>query len=210
MRKITKSNEPASLTRWKRSNASGVYEDLTEIERRDIRAVCVQEQFYLCAYCCKPISGQNSDTMNEHVQARHHAQHLSLDFNNIVASCTTAKQCDESHGSQLFSLTPLMDECETELEFMISGRVRGNTFRAQEAIRVLNLGEDETKNRKLIEIRKQAIATILFSNGIDPDEGLEDDELLHDLINVLSLPKDNQLEPYSPIVINVLRGWLSE
>ena len=65
MRKITKSNEPASLTRWKRSNASGVYEDLTEIERRDIRAVCVQEQFYLCAYCCKPISGQNSDTMNE-------------------------------------------------------------------------------------------------------------------------------------------------
>lgn len=137
LRKITKSNEPASLTRWKRSNASGVYEDLTEIERRDIRAVCVQEQFYLCAYCCKPISGQNSDTMNEHVQARHHAQHLSLDFNNIVASCTTAKQCDESHGSQLFSLTPLMDECETELEFMISGRVRGNTFRAQEAIRVM-------------------------------------------------------------------------
>ncbi|SLM61200.1 MULTISPECIES: HNH endonuclease family protein [Dickeya] len=209
MRKITKGTEPASLTDWKRANPTGRYDNLTETERQDIRDVCAKEQFYLCAYCCKPISGDNSDTMNEHVQARNEAPQRSLDFTNIVASCTTPNQCDAAHGSQPFSLTPLMAECETELQFMISGRVEGRTERAQEAIKVLNLGEHETQNKKLIEIRKQAIHCLLLANGIAPNDGLEDDDLLAEIINDLSTPQNGRLEPYAPVLVNILKAWLA-
>ncbi|KFF66711.1 MULTISPECIES: retron system putative HNH endonuclease [Pectobacterium] len=209
MREITKSVEPACLTVWKRANPTGHYDDLTPAVRQDIRDACTKEQFGLCAYCCKPISGGSHDTMNEHVQARNSAPQLSLDFTNIVASCTTPNQCDAAHGSQYFSLTPLMTACETELQFMISGRVTGTTSRAQETIRVLNLGDNETHNKKLIEIRKQAINTLLLRDGIDPAKGLEDDELLQSIINDLCIPKDGMLEPYAPVLVNILRGWLS-
>jgi len=147
--------------------------------------------------------------MNEHVQARKLAPHRSLDFTNIAASCTTPNQCDAAHGSQPFSLTPLMAECETELQFMISGRVSGTTARAQDAIRVLNLGDNETHNKKLIEIRKQFIDSLLWTNGIDPDEGLEDDDLLTAVINDFSSPQNGRLTPYAPVLVNILRGWLS-
>ncbi|MEI7376221.1 TIGR02646 family protein [Dickeya chrysanthemi] len=209
MREITKGTEPASLKAWKRANPTGRYDDLTETERQDIRDACVKEQLYLCAYCCKPISGDNNDTMNEHVQARKLAPRRSLDFTNIVASCTTPNQCDAAHGSQPFSLTPLMAECETELQFMISGRVEGKTERAQEAIKVLNLGDHETNNKKLIEARKKFIDILLWANGIDPNEGLEDDDLLRAVINDFSSPQNGRLEPYAPVLINILKGWLS-
>ena len=116
MRRITKQagNEPQPLTDWKRSNPRGVYADLTEVEREAIRHQSTTEQFYICAYCGKAISGTNSDTMNEHVEARRIAPNRSLDLANIVASCNTSNQCDDSHASQILPLTPLMAECETE------------------------------------------------------------------------------------------------
>ncbi|WP_212768787.1 TIGR02646 family protein [Pectobacterium versatile] len=209
MRRITKGAEPVSLTAWKRANPTGRYDDLIPAARQDIRDACTKEQFGLCAYCCRPISGDHQDTMNEHVQARNSAPQRSLDFTNIVASCKTPDQCDAAHGSQSFSLTPLMAACETELQFMISGRITGTTSRAQDTIRVLNLGDSETHNKKLIETRKQAINTILWTNGIEPDEGLEDDELLQSIINDLCTPKNGLLEPYAPVLVNILRGWLS-
>lgn len=206
MRKITKGTEPASLTDWKRANPNGRYDDLTETERQDIRSACAKEQFGLCAYCCKPISGDNSDTMNEHVQAKHKANQRSLDFTNIVASCTTPNQCDAAHGSQPFSLTPLMAECETELQFMLSGRVEGKTERAQEAIKILNLGDHETNNKKLIEIRKQLVSSLLW---LESNDELEKDELIQLQIEDLSSPQNGRLEPYAPVLVNILKGWLS-
>lgn len=140
MRKIDKGVEPDSLTQWKRGHLNGSYKDLTRIEREDIRSHCLQEQFYLCACCCQIITGENDDCMNEHVIAKKIAPNRSLDFSNIVASCTTPKQCDSAHKSQPFELTPLMNECETGLKFKISGRVEGLTPRAIETIKVLNLG----------------------------------------------------------------------
>ena len=91
MRKIIKkpAYEPQSLTNFKRKNRTGTYSDLTEKERADIRTDCLEEQYYLCAYCCKTISGDNHDCMNEHVEARKLAPNRSLDFTNIVASCTS-------------------------------------------------------------------------------------------------------------------------
>ncbi|UYM16973.1 HNH endonuclease family protein [Endozoicomonas euniceicola] len=207
MRRISKIEgfEPESLRQWKARNPRGNYGDLTEKERQDIRTACLEEQFYLCAYCCQSISGENSDCMNEHVEARRIAPGRSLDFSNIVVSCTTPKQCDNAHRSKPL---PLMPECETEFEFKLSGRVIGKTLRAIEAIGVLNLGDREQNNRSLIEKRKQLVQTLLFTNGVNPEEGLDDDELIEIVIGDISKPKNGKLEAFAPVAVNVLRQWM--
>lgn len=210
MRKISKvvGYEPASLTQFKARNSQATYKDLTEVERHDIRTDCLTEQFYICAYCCQSISGIGNDCMNEHVEARRLAPNRSLDYSNIVSSCTSPEQCDDSHGSQLLPLTPFMDECETELEFKLSGRVVGKTQIAKDGIKVLNLGDTEQNNRSLIEKRKQLVNSILFTNGIDPNDGLDDNELIAEIIKDISTPTQGKLEAFSPVVVNILRQWI--
>jgi len=206
MRKLSKGIEPTNFTRWKAKHPNSNYNDLSHIERQEISLACLKEQFYLCAYCCQGITDKNN--MNEHVEARNIAPNRSLDFSNIVASCNTSKQCDSAHGSQSLPLTPLMAECETELKFMISGRVKGLTPRAKESIRVLNLGDKEQNNRSLIEKRKKLSHELLFINGIDPSAGLDDEQLINMVITDINQPKAGKLEAFSPVVANILRNWL--
>lgn len=212
MRKIDKGPEPLTLTAWKKANpraSDAKYAKIGQAERQAIRDACTREQFYLCAYCCQQISGHKADTMNEHVQAQRLAPQFSLDFNNIVASCTTPKQCDAAHGAQPLPLTPLMLECETELRFKLSGRVEGLTERARESIRVLNLGDAEVNNKALIEKRKRLSDALLWANGVDPSDGFDDDELLLILIDDITQPQGGKLAPFSPVVANILNGWLA-
>jgi uncharacterized protein (TIGR02646 family) len=212
MRTISKGAEPCCLTAWKRKNSHGAYDDLDKTEegkvvRAKIRDYALNEQFYLCAYCCQQIKEINA-CHNEHLEAQKLNPKCTLDFSNIVASCNTPNQCGDAHKSQHLPLTPLMTECETELRFKISGRVEGLTDRAAVTIRVLNLGDHETNNRALIEKRKQLSNTLLWENGINPDDGLEDDEILNILISDLSQPQQDHMEPFTPVVINILRSWL--
>ena len=124
MRKIQKKseNEPASLKKFKRKNPKACYDDLEKFNRYDIRQeireACTKEQFYLCAYCCQRINGTQQDTVNEHVEAQQLAPKRTLDFTNLVASCTTNGQCDKAHGSEALPLTPLMPDCEQEFKLV--------------------------------------------------------------------------------------------
>lgn len=207
MRKIDKQAgfEPASLRQFKRRHKQGNYSDLTPEIRQGIRLACTTEQFYLCAYCCKSISGNSKDTMNEHIEARKIAPNRSLDYTNIVASCTTPNQCDDAHGAQPLPLTPFDAECETDLAFKLSGRVTGLTDDAKETIRVLNLD-----NKSLIEQRSQFVQALLLGGGVDPDDVIDDSDLIQMVINDLAQPQDGKLEAFTPVVINILRGWLDD
>lgn len=178
MRKINKQTQPNSLTRWKKANPNTNYQDLGQAERQDIRTSC--SNIFLCAYCCQFITGENDDCLNEHVQARRIAPNRSLDFTNIVASCTTEGQCDKAHGSQQLPLTPLMDECDTE-----------------------------QNNKALIEKRKQVAQALLWTNGIDPNDGLDDDELIKMLIEDIAQPKKGKFDGFASVVSNILRDWLA-
>lgn len=200
MRKIDKQAgfEPASLRQFKRRDKQNNYNNLNSKIKQDIRLACTTEQFYLCAYCCKPISGDGRDTMNEHVEARKTAPNRSLDYTNIVASCTTPNQCDDAHGSQPLPLTPFDAECETDLVFKLSGRVTGLTDDAKETIRVLNLD-----NKSLIEQRRMLINTMLFTYG---EDAIEDDELINIIIDELAEPKKGKLDAFSPVIVNALKG----
>ncbi|AUT58002.1 TIGR02646 family protein [Paraburkholderia caribensis] len=211
MRKIDKGREPESLRLFKRNNPNLYYKDLTEVERIDIRNACTREQFYLCAYCCQTISGQSTDTMNEHVEPQSLANTRTVDFSNIVASCRNQNQCDAAHKNELLTLTPFMPECETELRFKFSGRVEGLTDRAKKTIKVLNLGDDESNNKALIEKRKQIIDGLIWQEYGDPQHlQLEDDQdVLEILLDTLNEPKDGRLESFSPVLHGILREFLS-
>lgn len=211
MRKIDKGQEPDSLSAFKRRHPLARYPDVSDAERQEIRHTCAAEQFYLCAYCCQRISGTNEDTMNEHVEAQDRAPNRTLDFSNLVASCTTPKQCDAAHGAQPLPLTPLMPECETELRFKLSGRVDGLTERARETIRVLNLGDTEQNNKALVAKRKQLVDILIWTHyGPNQQQLLqeEDHELLQMLIAELSQPQQGKLEPFAPVLVNILRSLL--
>ncbi|MDN4052701.1 hypothetical protein QPK32_06410 [Massilia sp. YIM B02763] len=208
MRRIDKGVEPRSLTAWKRAHQHGTYADLPPEERQAIRQACALEQYYLCGYCCDAISGEASDTTNEHVEAQKLAPHRTVDFSNIIASCAALHHCDKAHGSQALPLTPLMAECESELRYKISGRVEGLTDRAREAIRVLNLGDAEQANKALIEKRKALCNALLWTNGIDPEQGLEDEELIRIVIADLLQPKEGRLEAFAPVLANIMSAWL--
>lgn len=211
MRHIDKTNtiEPPSLTNWKRYNPADTYRNITDEVRRDIREQALKEQYYLCAHCCYTITTIDN-CHNEHIESQHSAGNLTLEYQNIVASCNRKKQCGDSHKAQLLSLTPLMPECETELRFMLSGRVEGLTARAKQTIDILNLGRTELSNKSLVKARKQLVDIIFFREGFDVDSGfqLEDQDLLNLLIDDLTQPKDGRLEAFAPVAVNILRQWL--
>jgi uncharacterized protein (TIGR02646 family) len=209
MRTIRKGTEPPSLSAWRRANPHKSYAQLSSHEvRQSIRQQSLEEQFYLCAYCCQRIVSIE-DCHNEHLEAQDLNPKRTLDFTNLVASCNRLNQCGKAHKSQPLPLTPLMAACETELRFKVSGRVEGLTDRATTTIQVLNLGDHETINRALIEKRKQLSHSLLLMNGVNPKEGLEDEDLLKLLIEELNSPQNGQLETFAPVVINILRNWLS-
>lgn len=203
MRKIYKTHEPTSLADYKRKNPTHQYSNLTDEVRQDIRKQCTEEQYYLCAYCCKEISGTNVDTMNEHIQPRHRFPNLSMDFNNIVASCSKTKHCDDSKGGQILYLTPLMDECETEFEFRLNGTVIGKTKRAMQAIEILKLNE-----KTLCETRKLVIDSILYYHGLGNPIDVEDDELLLSVIDDINQPENGKLQAFAPIAVNCIKQEL--
>ncbi len=205
MRKITKRHEPAALTQWKRAHPKGRYPELTHEERSAIRQACIEEQYGLCAHCCDAITPNSAH--NEHVEAQREAQNRTVDFSNIVASCNRLKQCGDAHAHQPLPLTALMDECETELKFYISGRVEGLSPRAITSIQVLNLGDSREKNRALFNDRRDIISALLFNSGMDgSDLAIENIDLLTILEEELQQPNENgQLKPFSPILINVIR-----
>lgn len=217
MKKINKSNPPKKFSDWVKSkprnkNDNEWFQELYKAQKWDIISELIdsesKEQFYLCCYCCDYISGDSSDTMNEHIAPRAKVPTKSLDYSNIVASCKTRNQCDDAHKDQILDLTPLMDECETEFKFKISGRVEGLTSRAVDAIQILKLGDNEKNNRSLIEKRKQICAGLLWANSINPSEGLEDEELLEIFTSDVMQPKNGKLEPFAPVVVNILKNWL--
>ncbi len=211
MRKIIKGNEPTALANWKSSNPTLRYQNLPGNIRKSIRNTCISEQNGLCAYCCAAITTEKSH--NEHVEAQDTAQDHTLDFSNIIASCNTKGQCGRSHSNQPLPLTPLMLECETELEFFFSGLVKGLSDRAKTAINVLNLGAKTASNRNLVAKRKIMIDALLYECGVTPDEfsQIEDDDLLIILRDDLLTPSDDQqLRPYAPVLVNVVNNILGK
>jgi uncharacterized protein (TIGR02646 family) len=211
VRKINKQDKCEALEAWKKRNPGSQYSDIDDATRRSIREFLLREQYGLCAFCCQSIAGIEY-CHNEHLRAQATNNAETLNYENIVASCNTKRQCGAAHGSRPLLLTPVMPECETELRFKLSGRVEGLTDRSKDAIQVLNLGDSEENNRALVEKRKQLCDALLWKSYGAPAEELqlEKNEMIELIIDEISKPQDGLLDAFAPVLANVLRQQLDK
>jgi hypothetical protein len=115
------------------------------------------------------------------------------------------EHCGRHQGQKDIPLTPLMPECETELRFYASGRVRALTPRAQTTLEILNLDCPILRHK-----RKNALEALLYSLEFHPvdDIPLWDAELIHYFIAECGNETDGILPPYAPVLANIVGQFL--
>ena len=114
--------------KYKTENWGSIPEDV----KAPMRQQLYDEQHGVCCYCCKSL-GKESTTI-EHLQSRNDYPHKCFDYDNLLLSCRTPKQCDNAKGSQKLPLTPLMDECESEINLNLAGELDSDSERGVESI----------------------------------------------------------------------------
>lgn len=144
MKKIIKDQAPAFWTKFIRRHPTIRYDDLNATKegrqlKADIRLHMIQNQQFLCAYCCKIIKADNSH--NEHIKPRSLYPNLSMEYNNLLASCSTSNTCGMKKLSQYNSnfISPLREDCESHFQFEPNGRIIGITERGKYTVTLLNL-----------------------------------------------------------------------
>jgi uncharacterized protein (TIGR02646 family) len=211
MRKITKDYKSVgaiTLQQWKRKYPTKLYCDLDTETRRSLRQSLLDEQYHLCAYCTCKIHNNNSHI--DHIEPKggsYAQQNKQLNYNNLVASCNRNHICGDKKAASIIPVTPLMNACETQLVFYITGRVKAKEAckDADKTLNILALKNQATPWLK--RERQAAIEALLFqyTNGNNSKLHLEDEEILH-LMKQELLEPNNQgsLEAYTPILINIL------
>ena len=196
MRKITKNPEQLGLKdfySWKKNHPQAEYAKLQKLEKAGLKAVLLAEQFYLCAYCCNEV-GQDGSSNIDHVRPQKNAPEAQLDYENLVVSCTTKSQCNQSKKDKDLPITPLQDVCETSFKFHISGEVTGNTKAANGTINILKLG-CKNENKALQNLRQKQIQSFAFEDG----RAVSKDEM----VSLLQASTEKML-PFQPILQQLL------
>lgn len=148
MRRITKDETPEFWTTFIKRYPRTTYQMLEETQegktvKSQIRAHMVQHQQHLCGYCCKVI--EEAQAHNEHICPQSTYQNQSMEYSNLIASCTTQggdSTCGMkkrgNYNSSLF-VSPLMADCEQHFRFLENGKIDSITPEGQYTIELLNL-----------------------------------------------------------------------
>lgn len=176
MQKIDKSDSmPLEIAKSFKKYKTEKWGEIPEAVKAPLRRKLYAEQRGVCCYCCKSLGNEN--TTIEHLKSRNDYPHKCFDYDNLLLSCRTAKQCDNAKGSQELPLTPLMDECENEINLNLAGELESDSERGIESIAILKLN-----NRQIRSWRKSLIDTISFvfdpAQSNSPPIGIQDPETL--------------------------------
>lgn len=156
MRRITRAEAPEFWVKGKRKYSN--YDDLDREEggrklRGELREHLVLTQKGICAYCCRGIAQDSS--LNEHIKPRTQFPQLSLDYDNLVASCKEIDTCGSKKGhdySELF-VSPLDENCEEHFKYAPDGSIIGITEAGKYTCALLNLNAYELKNARKSELK---------------------------------------------------------
>lgn len=177
--------------KYKTENWGNIPEDIKAPLRRQL----YDEQHGVCCYCCKSLGKEN--TTIEHLQSRNDYPHRCFDYENLLLSCRTAKQCDHAKGSQELPLTPLMDECDHEIKLNLAGELEAESERGVQSIEILNLN-----SRQACQHRKNLFTMMGEVFGYDlpykPPIKIENENALEMLL--MYLPDEGQRSELKYIV----------
>ena len=176
MQKIDKTGKlPEQSEKGFKKHKNSKWSDIPEEVKTPLREELFREQGGLCCYCCQKLKLEWSHI--EHVQCRQDYPKKRFDYDNLLLSCSTPKQCDNAKGNQELSLTPLMKECDNEINLNLAGELESDSVRGLESISILKLN-----NRQIRNWRKSLIDMISFvfdaSQLNSPPIGIQDPETL--------------------------------
>ncbi len=165
---ITKGAEPPSLAERREAGITD-WSDIPGNVKDDIRRACRTEQAELCAFCCAKLPSEPLLQRIAHVEPRTVAPNRTLDFTNMVLSCSSGRHrypdaavakgeqsCDESQGSEPLPVHPLQPDCQSMFDYLDNGAIQPAGTEAIPSIRILNLDCE-----RLRRCRKAAISAAL-------------------------------------------------
>ncbi|WP_223754975.1 retron system putative HNH endonuclease [Myxococcus sp. RHSTA-1-4] len=220
MRPIVRSAEPASFKDWKaRASARWrpTWENLKRPEKPEVLSALLRDQGYVCCYCERRIDPDRAQREShiEHLQPRHHAPELALEFSNLLACCQAGLEeqprqvpahCGHLKGDTPIEVHPLMRDCRDYFVFDSAGGVRPNDAdpaRAAAARRTIDtLGLDIPK---LVAQRNMAIEAVL---PLLQDDAFGDDALRAFLAAFDGKDAKGHHSPFATAVVQVLSGYL--
>ena len=210
---IQKEAEPQELINWKKNNSQKGYNDLSRTQKRILRNSLLKEQGYICCFCgcsigelneqqnntviqCVIKKGKKHNTRNAHIMPQSKNPRLSLDYNNICASCNSAihneRHCDIAQENKILPITPLQQDCADYFLFRIDGTIIPNSNKtqneqnnAQDTIDILNL------NSNFLKLEREKIIKN-FSNMV---KSLSDEDIKNVIKN---LSQKNSKGVYAP------------
>jgi uncharacterized protein (TIGR02646 family) len=146
----------------------------------------------------------------EHLQPRHAAPHLALEFTNLLASCQgelpkAPAHCGHLKGERPLDVHPLLPDCRAFFTFDSAGGIRPSDDpargeAAQRAIEALGLGIP-----KLTAMRNAAINGALALL----EEGASDEEIRQLIAFIDSRNAEGQNTPFASAVVQFLVTYLS-
>lgn len=121
-----------------------------KVHYETLREQLRQEQKGLCCYCCQILAEK---VTIEHLKPRNpdnseQNQDLIFDYDNLLLSCKESKQCDKAKENKELDLTPLVKECDIEIKLNLTGELEWATDRAEHAINLLNLNNQDLRKRR--------------------------------------------------------------
>jgi uncharacterized protein (TIGR02646 family) len=164
MKHVRKGLSPTAFEDWKAlANAdwAPTYGALRNPEKGVLHQALLNEQGWVCCYCGRGISAQDSHI--EHFRPQEHFSHLALDFDNLHASCIreTAPgaplHCGHAKSAEFDEtrhLSPLDASCETWFSYTLQGKIMATDARADHMVKLLRLDIPFLNSRREESIRK--------------------------------------------------------
>lgn len=163
MKYIRKENEPQEFTEWKAQQKSiGVnsdYKSLPNPEKGLVQQSLLNEQGYICCYCCMRIKKNTSHIEHLDPQSKTDAD-LSVEYNNMLASCGSyenwPKHCGNKKKNSRIEVSPLQANCEDFFIYSSNGEIEpANHLNQQEAskarttIDIVGLNDEDLKQARI-------------------------------------------------------------
>ena len=180
---IQKNEEPDEIVRWKRKfkNVHGrvpQYDDIRQAqEKKILKEALMSEQKKVCCYCCTRLRIEQMHI--EHFRPQSTYPDLSLEYDNLLASCQGEKQLGKNCGhakknqfDETLMISPLEEGCEQHFVYQWDGTVESASMEdkvAKYTIDVLALNE-----RRLCKARETAI----WESGVFTNSWEENHQML--------------------------------
>lgn len=182
MRRIIRGSAPEFWIKGRRNRR--FYRELTDEAgyklKRSLREHLIETQRGLCGYCCRAIS--MSDSHNEHIKPQDSFDQLSMDYENLIASCNTGDTCGRIKGNKFDErfISPLDNDCERHFKYALDGTIIGVTESGRITIDLLNLNSYALKAMRRSVLRScqgwrdKALVEQYYHGSLDcPAAGLD-------------------------------------